>query len=119
MNKRWIAVDVEQRGVKSLTIDRCPRCSIFVATEISGLQWAQDLLNVWAIHKATELARLDLYFAYALKSARAGQLAAARDVALEIVGHVSLEDPRPHLFLGELGVALGEPALVNEAQGSW
>jgi hypothetical protein len=59
---------------------------------------------------------LDLYFAYALQLARAGHLETARDVALETVGHVSLEDPRPHLLLGELGVALGERTLIDEAQ---
>jgi hypothetical protein len=57
-----------------------------------------------------------LYFAYALRSARAGQLEVARDVALEAVGHVSLEDPRPHLLLGELAVALRDRTLLQEAQ---
>lgn len=74
------------------------------------------MLALWAIHKATEIARLQLYCAYALRSARAGQLEAARDVALEAVGHVSSEDPRPHLLLGELAVALGDRTLLQEAQ---
>jgi hypothetical protein len=107
--------DLDELGIKSLTVDRCPRCSIFVRTGTSGLR-SQDLLRIWAIHKATEVARSELYIAYAFKSARAGQLETARNVALETVGHVVIEDPRPHMLLGELGVALRERALVHEAQ---
>ena len=108
--------DVERAGVEAVTLDRCPRCSIFTVTGIRSLTAPGDLLALWAIHKATEMARLELYFAHALKSARAGQLEAARDVALESVGHVSLEDPRPHLLLGELAVALRDRTLLQEAQ---
>ena len=74
------------------------------------------MLVLWTIHKATELARLELYFAYALKAARTGQLEAARDVALEAVGHVTLEDPRAHLLLGELAVMLHDRPLLQEAR---
>jgi hypothetical protein len=108
--------DVETAGVEAVTLDRCPRCSIVTVTGIRSLKTAGDLLVLWAIHRATEMARLELYFAYALRSARAGQLEAARDVALEAVGHVSLEDPRPHLLLGELAVALRDRTLLREAQ---
>ena len=45
-----------------------------------------------------------------------GREGSARDVALESVGHVSLEDPRPHLLLGELAVALRDRTLLQEAQ---
>jgi hypothetical protein len=108
--------DVEEAGIETVTLDRCPRCSIFTVTGIRSLKTPGDLLVLWAIHKATETARLELYFAYALRSARAGQLEAARDVALEAVGHVSLEDPRPHLLLGELAVALDDRTLLQDAQ---
>lgn len=108
--------DVEKAGIEAVTLDRCPRCSIFTVTGIRSLKAPDHLLVLWAIHKATEMARLELYLAHALKSARAGQLEAARDVALESVGHVSLEDPRPHLLLGELAVALGDRTLLQEAQ---
>jgi hypothetical protein len=108
--------DVEKAGIDAVTLDRCPRCTIFAASGIRSLTTSGDLLVLWAIHKATEMARLELYFAYALRSARAAQLEAARDVALEVVAHVSLEDPRPHLLLGELAVALRDRTLLQEAQ---
>jgi hypothetical protein len=108
--------DVEKAGVEAMTLDRCPRCSIFTVTRIASLKSPDDAIVLWAIHKATETARFELYYAYALRSARAGQLETARDVALEAVGHVNLEDPRPHLLLGELAVALGDRTLLQEAQ---
>ena len=57
---------------------------------------------------------VELYVEYALKAARTGQLEAALDVALETVGHVSVEDPRPHLLIGELAVLLRDPTLLQE-----
>jgi hypothetical protein len=83
---------------------------------MSAMKTADDVVTVWCIHKATELARADLYFGYAQESARAGRLEIARDVALETVGHVSLEDPRAHLLLGEVAVALRDRKLLREAK---
>ena len=90
--------------------------STFAATAIRSLKTPADLGVLWTIHKASEMARLELYVAHALRSARAGQLEAARDVALESVGHVSLEDPRPHLLLGRLAVVLRDRTLLEEAR---
>lgn len=110
--------DLERVGITALTIDRCPRCSISIVAVFctSSLKAARDLLEVWTIQKTGELARLSLYCGYAVKSARAGNLENARDVALETVGHVSLEDPRPHLLLGKLALALGDRTLLREAK---
>lgn len=108
--------DLEAAGVQAFTLDRCPRCEIFIVFGSDSAKTADDLLKVWAIAKATELSRADLYFAFALDSARAGQLDVARSVALETIGHVTLEDPRPHLLLGQLGVALKDRRLVEEAK---
>jgi len=108
--------DVERAGIQTVTLDRCPRCSTFAATAIRSLKTPADLGVLWTIHKASEMARLELYVAHALRSARAGQLEAARDVALESVGHVSLEDSRPHLLLGRLAVVLRDRTLLEEAR---
>jgi len=32
------------------------------------------------------------------------------------MGHVTMEDPRLHLLLGKLGLALGDRALLGDAQ---
>jgi hypothetical protein len=85
--------DLESMGIRAIAIDRCPRCSVFTVLSSGGLQSAADLLNAWSIVKATEMARADLYLKFALESARAGELKIARDVALQTVGHVSLEEP--------------------------
>jgi hypothetical protein len=108
--------DLGEAGVETFTLDCCPRCETFAMFGINSIKTVDDTLKVWAIFKATELARTDLYFAFALESARAGQLEVARDVALETIGHVTLEDPRPHLLLGQLGVGLRDRRLVQEAK---
>jgi len=108
--------DLEEAGVKAFTIDRCPRCKSFASINIDSNKTVDDLLDLLAVFKATELARADLYFTFARDSALAGHLEVALDVALETVGHVTLEDPRPHLLLGHLGVELRDERLVQEAQ---
>jgi hypothetical protein len=108
--------DVEGARVDHFALDRCPRCSIFPACAGGAIKTASDVVTLWCIHKATELARADLYFGYAQESARAGRLEIARDVALETAGHVSLEDPRLHLLLGELAVELRDRKLLREAK---
>lgn len=108
--------DLEGMRIEWFALDRCPRCSVFTSTGSGSMKTADDLLVLWSISKATELARADLYLAYALDSARAGQLTIARDVALETVGHVSLEDPRPHLLLGQLAVGLKDRTLLRQAK---
>ncbi len=40
----------------------------------------------------------------------------ARDVALELVGHVTAEDPRSHLLLGKLAIQLRDKSLLSEAE---
>lgn len=108
--------DLAGTAVEAITIDRCPRCAVFTSFASEQLRSAADLITVWAITKATERARADLYLSYAVNSARAGALERARDVALEAIGHVSLEDPRFHLLLGQIGLALGDPSLLREAR---
>jgi hypothetical protein len=102
-------------GIATIALDCCPRCAAVAVTDIASLQTPGAVLSLWAIFKSTEMARLELYLSYALRSARAGQLEEARTVALATVSHVNLEDPRVHLLLGELGVALGDRTLVQEA----
>jgi hypothetical protein len=66
--------------------------------------------------KARGLARVELYFAYALDLARNGLLEAARDVALETAGHVTLGHPNAHLLLGQVAVGLRDRTLLREAK---
>jgi hypothetical protein len=108
--------DLEEAGVEAFAPDRCPRCKIFTSIGCDSVYTADNLLAVWAIFKATELARAELYLAYARESTGRGQLDVACDVALETVGHVTLEDPRAHLLLGQLGVGLRDRRLVQEAR---
>jgi hypothetical protein len=108
--------DVGGAGITTFALDRCPRCPTFNAVSIGPAMTAGDTLKLWAVFKATELARADLYFEFALDEARAGRLAIAREVALETVGHVTMDDPRPHFLLGQLGVGLSDRGLVREAK---
>jgi hypothetical protein len=108
--------DLRGSGIEQFTLDRCPRCDIFTTFGSASVTTAERALDSWSIFKAGELARLDLYLSHAWVSARAGQLDVARDVALETVAHVSLEDPRAHLLLGQIAVALRDHELLREAK---
>lgn len=108
--------DLARAGVDSIAIDRCPRCNICVVSQLSSPTTADTLINLWAIHKATELVRADLYLAYAAKCVGAGNLETAREVALETVGHVSAEDPRAHYVLGQIALRLHDRRLLREAR---
>jgi hypothetical protein len=113
--------DIEAVGIKKLVLDRCPRCSVFTTIGMSSIgtssrETSDGLIDLWCTSKAIELSRADLYFSYALESARAGRIEIARDVALETVGHVNLEDPRPHLLLGQPAVRLRDRELLRQAK---
>ena len=108
--------DLRELGVEKFTLDRCPRCNFFCAIHSASVTTADDAINCWSIFKATELARLDLYLTHAQTSARTGELYTSRDVLLETAGHVSFEDPRVHLLLGQVAVALHDPELLREAK---
>jgi hypothetical protein len=75
-----------------------------------------DVVNCWSVFKSTELARLELFLDYAQAAARAQQFYTARDVLLEAAAHVSVEDPRLHLSLGQVAVALYDSELLHEAK---
>lgn len=107
--------DLNGIGVSTFAIDRCPRCTIFPAFGGSSMRTPGDVIRVWAIHKAAEILRAELYLAYASELARRGRLDAARDVALETVGHVTMENPRAHFLLGQLAVGLDDRPLLREA----
>lgn len=106
----------EHAGIGHVALDRCPRCNIFTALGALSLDSAARVVQAWKISKATEIARCRLYFDYAQAAARAGQFLVARDVALELVGHVTAEDPRVHLLLGKLAVQLRDRPLLREAK---
>lgn len=111
-----LVADLREFGVESLALDRCPRCPIFTVVSLTSQASADTVLGLWAAHKSTEIIRANLYFAYALKCARAGGLEVARDVALEAVGHVTPEDPRLHFLLGQLALGLNDQILLREAK---
>jgi hypothetical protein len=108
--------DLEEIGIERLTLDRCPRCPSLIIIDSRSIKVPDDAVRVWAIIKSAELARAELYFTHALESARTGFFELARDVALEAVGHVTMEDPRLHLLLGHVAIGLGDRRLLDEAK---
>jgi hypothetical protein len=107
--------EVEKAGEFVFTIDCCPRCDELIRYETSLAEEPGDLIRMIGVHKANELARRHLYYYYALARAKSGHHDTARDVLLEIVGHVTMSDPDTHLLLGQLGVAMNDDLLVREA----
>jgi hypothetical protein len=105
----------EFAGISYLSLDRCPRCDVFATLKAAALDSADKVIRAWKISKASEIARCNLYWNYARAAAREGKLVLARAVALEIVGHVTAEDPRTHLLLGKLAIRLHDQRLLREA----
>jgi hypothetical protein len=111
--------DLRKRAnIKSLAIDRCPRCNIFNTIQP---MWDDDpgrAIQAWAISKSIELTRFRMYMDYAISAARRQDWTVARTVALALVAHVSPEPPHVHLLLGKLAIQLRDAELLREAQ-SW
>jgi hypothetical protein len=103
-------------NISHFTLDRCPRCDTYCAIESASITTVDKALDCWAICKAIQLARLDLYLTYAQTAAQAGDLYTARDVLLETAGHVSFEEPRVHVLLGEVAAALDDRELFKESK---
>jgi serine/threonine protein kinase len=107
---------IRRLSIADLALDRCPRCQVFTAFACESVKAPSDLIAVWALAKAFQGARLELYLHYAGEAIRSGRLDVAREVLLETVGHVTPEDPRPHMLLGHLALRLGDAVLLREAQ---
>jgi hypothetical protein len=105
----------EHAGVSHIALDRCPRCNLLVTIKALSLDSPTKVIQFYRIAKANEIARCTLYRDYARSAAKNGQFLCARDVALELVGHVTAEDPRTHLLLGKLGIQLRDKKLLREA----
>jgi hypothetical protein len=108
--------ELRRAGVESFTVDRCPRCTVLLLIGSAQVEAAGDAITMWSIPAGGRLASADLYFRHARGLALSGQLEGARELALQTVGHVTMEDPRPHLLLGQLALQLGDRGLLKEAR---
>lgn len=108
--------DLRQVGIDEFTLDRCPRCETFCTIQTSSMATTDDVINCWSVSKSIKLARMELFLNYAQAAARAEQFYTARDVLLEAAAHVSVEDPRLHLSLGQIALALYDSDLRHEAK---
>ena len=108
--------DLKQVGVDQFTLDRCPRCEVYCSISTASMATTDDVINCWSVVKSIELARLEQSLNYAQAAARAEQFYTARDVLFEAAAHISIEDPRLHLSLGQVAVALYDSQLLHEAK---
>ena len=108
--------DLREVGINKFTLDRCPLCDEFCAINTASVTTTDDLINCWSVYQSIKLARLERFLNYAQAAARAEQFYTARDVLLEAAAHVSVEDPRLHWALGQVGVALYDSELLREAK---
>lgn len=108
--------DLREVGIDAFALDRCPRCEVFCAVSAPSTITTDDLINCWSVSKSIELARLENFLNYAQVAARAEQFYTARDVLLEAAAHVGIEDPRLHLSLGQVALALYDSELLREAK---
>ena len=107
---------VENADVRHFVLDRCPRCSYALVVRTEPFQTPEEFRELFIHQKATELARQELYFEFAIYSAQNGNTQLALDVALETVGHVTMEHPNIHYLIGQLAVSLKRPSLLEEAR---
>lgn len=107
---------LETGGIQQFTLDRCPRCWNFAVASTKSIQTVDDAITHWSFVKAVEFARADYYFDLAERMLASGNCTGARDLALQAVLHVTLEDPRFHLLLIEAGRQLNDQTLVDEAR---
>ena len=103
-------------GLREYALDLCPRCGMTVTRECLSALDADYLVRLWCRYTATARSRAELYIGAAVTAARDRRLGRARDVLLEAVGHVTAEDARMHLLLGQLAVALEDRVLLEEAR---
>ena len=108
--------DFRELAVEKFVLDRCPRCNVYCAIHSASITTADKAIECWSVFKATELVRLDLYLIHAQRAARNGDLFTARDVLLETAAHVSFEDPRVHVLLGQVAAALYDRELLREVK---
>jgi hypothetical protein len=123
--------DVEPTGVRTIAFNRCPRFAAdsvrlptgvvfnlhdpgMIATRF--LQTPSDVIEVWSVHTAKRHALVEVSLAFALKEARAGHLEIARDIALDALGHITLNEPHLHLVLGQAAIGLRDARLFGEAR---
>jgi len=107
---------LREMGIGQCALDRCPRCTVVTLIDSASIRTADDAITCWVISRGGDLARTELYLDYAKAAALAGKRTVARDVALETVAHVSLEDPRVHYLLGQVAVALEDKEMLREAR---
>jgi hypothetical protein len=106
----------QHAGISLLALDRCPRCNIFATLNACSMDTPANLIGAWAISVSREIGRRDLYWNHARSLAREGKLLSARDLALEMVGHVTPADARTHLLLGKLAIRLKDRELYGEVR---
>jgi serine/threonine protein kinase len=107
--------DLKRTATSQVVLDRCPRCSIFTTGLATGLDTTERIVAWWAIAKSLELARFELYWKHASAMVAAGNFERAREIALEIVGHVTPDRPQPHVLLGHIAIELNDEVLLREA----
>jgi|SRR5687767_8132127 len=108
--------DIRAHDIGAFVLDRCPRCEIGVMFGSENVATAADVLTVWAIVKSSQYARAEFYMALVMSAAGNDDLHTAREVLLELVGHVMPEDPRLHYYLGQIAAASGDDCMLREAK---
>lgn len=107
---------LESGGIQQFTLDRCPRCWNFAVASTRSIRTTDDAIAHWSFVKAVEYARADYYYQLAERMLSSGDCKGARDLALQAVLHVTLEDPRFHLLLVEAGQRMNDKTLIDEAR---
>lgn len=106
----------EHAAIDAVALDRCPRCNIFACLDPDAMNKPENLIGAWAISISREIGRRDLYWSYARNLAREGELVQARNLALELIGHVTPHDVKTHLLIGKLAIRLNDRKLLREAK---
>jgi hypothetical protein len=107
--------DLENQGIECFVIDRCPRCNVFTSFQSTSMQSPGDVVGVWAIVRALQFARYELYVNCAQSRLDGDDVVGARALLVETAGHVTFEDRRVHELLREVARRLDDRELLREA----
>jgi hypothetical protein len=108
--------DLEASGIANFVVDKCRRCPYVVAVTSQSVATPDDVIFGWALNRSLHRARYELYSDHARELLDLGDFEHARDVLLELAGHVTFEEPSVHQLLEQVAERLEDEVLKREAR---
>lgn len=102
-------------GVTHVAVDVCPRCDTVLVAGAEALASIDGVITLWSTALGVRDAQRELFLTHADLAVGRGERREAREIALEVVGHVDPTDPRAHWLIGQIAVASRDRSEFREA----